>query len=67
MVVDVRNRSNLKMFLGEKIISTWGGLNMRSKGEDSIKDGVPSSGLHNRMADHIIPQPRILKEPLRDG
>lgn len=57
MVVDVERRSNLEMFLREKIAS---GLNM-SKGEDSVKDGTPTSGLHNSMAGYI-PWPRILKE-----
>lgn len=58
MVVDVESRSNLEMFLREKIVS---GLNMGSKGESSVKDGTPTSGLHNSMADYI-PWPRILKE-----
>lgn len=57
MVVDVESRSNLEMFLREKIAS---GLNM-SKGEGSVKDGTPTSGLHNSMAGYI-PWPRILKE-----
>lgn len=48
MVVGVESRSNLEMFLREKIVS---GLNMGNKGEDSVKDGTP--GLHNSMAGYI--------------
>lgn len=50
MVVDVESRSNLEMFLREKIVSV---LNMGSKGEDSVEDGTPTSGLHNSMAGYI--------------
>lgn len=38
------------------------GLSIGSQGEGSVKDGTPTSGLHNRMVGHIIPRSRIQKE-----
>lgn len=42
------------MFSERKLSVSGDGLNMGSKGDGSVKDGTLTSGLYNRMFDHII-------------
>lgn len=55
MVVHVESRSNLEMFSERKSSVPRDGLTVGSEGEGSVKCGTFASGLHNRMAGHIIP------------